>query len=135
MHTGAALKKTPQPKSHWRPRLEYCNSIEVWGFSLLQVLLYATALSKAIEEQGLEAKSNGSLIVEKIWSSTIQGKSLLSKNRFHFSYCKIFLLLIYGFLSHIHVCNYYRDGFELGIFRPKHWDPFQKFECWILNLT
>jgi hypothetical protein len=51
---------------------------------LLQVLLYATALSKAIEEQGLEAKSNGSLIVEKIWNSTIQGKSLLSKTQVSF---------------------------------------------------
>ena len=38
--------------------------------------MYATALRKAIDEQGLEAKSNGSLIVEKIWSSTIKGNTL-----------------------------------------------------------
>ena len=37
--------------------------------------MYATALRKAIDEQGLEAKSNGSLIVEKIWNSTIKGNT------------------------------------------------------------
>ena len=38
-----------------------------------QVLLYATALSEAIEEGGLEAKSNGELIVKKMWNRTING--------------------------------------------------------------
>ena len=38
------------------------------------VLLYATALNETIEEYGYEAKSNGSLIVSKMWNSTIKGK-------------------------------------------------------------
>ncbi len=39
-----------------------------------QVLLYATALREAIDEQGLEAKSNGELIVKKMWQRTILGR-------------------------------------------------------------
>jgi len=38
------------------------------------VLLYATALKEAVDEYGLEeAKSNGSLIVKKMWNRTISG--------------------------------------------------------------
>lgn len=40
---------------------------------MLQVLLYATALSEAIAEEGYEAKSNGELIVKKMWGRTILG--------------------------------------------------------------
>ena len=37
------------------------------------VLSVASALKEAIDEHGLEAKSNGSLIVQKMWNRTIQG--------------------------------------------------------------
>ena len=37
-------------------------------------MLYATALKEAVDEYGLEeAKSNGSLIVKKMWNRTISG--------------------------------------------------------------
>ena len=54
----------------------------------LQVLLYATALREAIDDCGLDdecvlkAKSNGTLIVEKMWDRSIQGENnLLSIKR------------------------------------------------------
>jgi hypothetical protein len=37
-------------------------------------LLYATALSEAVEEYGPEVKSKGSIIVSKMWNSTIKGE-------------------------------------------------------------
>ena len=48
--------------------------------SVLQVLLYATALREAIDEQGIEAKSNGELIVQKMWDRTILGMKIRSES-------------------------------------------------------
>ena len=38
--------------------------------------MYATALREAIDEQGIEAKSNGELIVQKMWDRTILGMKM-----------------------------------------------------------
>ena len=44
-------------------------------FSLIQVLLYATALNEVVEEDGIEAKSDGEKIIKRMWNRTITGMS------------------------------------------------------------
>ena len=35
--------------------------------------MYATALKEVVEEHGIEAKANGTLLVQKMWNRTISG--------------------------------------------------------------
>ena len=55
------------------------------AFSFIrQVLLYATALKESVERYGLEqAKTNGSLIVSRMWNRTITGNRLSKNFRVH----------------------------------------------------
>ena len=39
----------------------------------MQVLLYATALNEVVEEDGIEAKSDGEKIIKRMWNRTITG--------------------------------------------------------------
>ena len=41
----------------------------------MQVLLYATALNEVVEEDGIEAKSDGEKIIKRMWNRTITGMS------------------------------------------------------------
>ncbi|TRY68878.1 hypothetical protein TCAL_15075 [Tigriopus californicus] len=89
------------------------------------VLLYATALREVVQEQGMEAKSDGKLIVTKMWNRTISGVSgevnIDGNGDRKADYALLDMDPVTGEFMTVGVYRGLNSTFELNDSRPIHW--------------